>query len=376
MIQEETDDSPDIHLISEGRTVKPRRFLWFVAEGLTVVVAIVALIHPLATLGARIDWRFDLITHFYVAGFIITWAAIGWLGLRKHYRFALAYVILVVIQGSLVFRLLGSNPVPPASNSTSLRIFMANIHIGNISDQAIATLIRRERPDVVGLVEVRKGFAERLEQTGIHLEYPYRYVHPVGVQGLLLWFREKPILVEEPAIFAPKGNPVYRATINLAGHPVRLWLVHPPNPIGEGRDRANVDLKALGVAVGKAGGTQVVIGDLNRTEGSPFFTDFLRDSGLRDTRLGYGPQPSWPSWSSYRIPIDQAFVSDDLAVVDRRIAPSIGSDHLPVILDIAPAATLDGPASTSSTNRAAHQPRSAGGAEESPENLARSTARR
>ena len=253
---------------------------------------------------------------------------------------------------------------------------MANVYKNNRDYAAIAALIRRERPDVLGFVEVLPHLVAGLEATDVVRDYPYRYDHPVGVQGLALWFRERPVAVEEPAIFAPEGNPVYRTTVRLDGRDVRVWLVHPPNPIGAGHTRANPDLKALGLAVGRERGPRVVAGDMNRTEGSPYFGDFLRDSGLRDSRLGFGPQPSWPSWSFYRIPIDHAFVSDDLAVVSRRPGPPIGSDHLPLLFEVSFAGPPAGADSNSSANREAHQSSSSAGPAGSAENLERSTARR
>src|SRR5262249_38286126 len=83
--------------------------------------------------------------------------------------------------------------------------------------------------------------------------------------------------------------------------------------------------------------------DLNTTAGSPHFAEFLRVSGLRDSRFGFGPQPSWPTWSPLRLTIDHAFLSADLAVAGRRPGPDIGSDHYPLILDLAPAAETAAP---------------------------------
>jgi endonuclease/exonuclease/phosphatase (EEP) superfamily protein YafD len=340
------------------------------------VLATAALIHPAARVAARLDWRLDLLTHFSIAAWIVTLTAVATLAWVRRYRIALGFSALAVVQAVPILRYEWPNPVRPPSSGPRLRLLVANVYKNNRDYEAIAGLIRRERPDVVGFVEVLPHLVAGLEKTASHRDYPYRYYHPVGVQGLALWFRERPASVEEPAIFAPKGNPVYRATIRLGDRDVRLWLAHPPNPIGDGRERANRDLRALGVAVGKERGSRILLGDMNRTEGSPYFADFLRESGLRDSRLGFGSQPSWPTWSFYRIPIDHAFVSGDLAVVGRRLGPAIGSDHLPLILDVTLAAPSAGVESTSSANRAAHHPSSSDGPAGSAENLARSTARK
>jgi endonuclease/exonuclease/phosphatase (EEP) superfamily protein YafD len=364
--------------VEVGETSRAQRVGRLLIDGIVGLIAVSALVHPAARMFARWNWRIDALTHFYILATGVTLVACLALLIRRRPRLAVLYVVLLVFQVGLGFRFSYANPVVAAEGAPRLKLFTANAFMGRIDYDTLAEIVRKEKPDILCLVEVRQNLVTKLEATGLHQDYPYRYVHPVGAQGQLIWFREKPILVEEPKIFSPKGNPAYQAIIKLGSQHVRIWLVHPPNPIGQGRDRANGDIKALGEAIGKAGGSQIVVGDLNRTEGSPFFDDFMRDTGLRDSRLGFGRQTSWPSASPYRIAIDHGFVSSDLAVVDRRLAPSIGSDHLPVILEVARAASSadDVAAANSSTNREAHHSSRAEGPERSSENLARSTARK
>ncbi|MEE8238524.1 MAG: endonuclease/exonuclease/phosphatase family protein, partial [Nitrososphaerales archaeon] len=78
----------------------------------------------------------------------------------------------------------------------------------------------------------------------------------------------------------------------------------------------------------------LLLGDLNITPWSPIFKDFLRSTGLRDSREGFGLQPSWPTWFPPAwIPIDHVLVSSNVTVYDRKIERDIGSDHYPVIVD-------------------------------------------
>ena len=98
------------------------------------------------------------------------------------------------------------------------------------------------------------------------------------------------------------------------------------------------ELAALAARSAGPAGSRIVVGDMNTHRRLAPLRRLPPRRGLRDSRLGFGRQPSWPTWSPYRIAIDHAFVSDDLAVVDRRLGPAIGSDHFPLILDLAPAA--------------------------------------
>ncbi|MDX2037008.1 MAG: endonuclease/exonuclease/phosphatase family protein [Isosphaeraceae bacterium] len=300
--------------------------------------SIAALIPALSTALARHSWVLDALTHFRpLAPWTALAAAAGWALLRRRIL-ALGLVGFAIWQWSGIEPFDGPNPVEPDRDRPErLRILMANVYHPNADFERVAALIRRERPDIVGLVEVSYDWIDGLERTGIREEFPYRVEVPLGGQGLALWLREAPHRLEPAQVFSSTGNPVCKATLAFGGGLTTLWLVHPPNPVGGGRERANPDFAALAEQIGLRGGSQIVVGDLNRTEHSPYFHDFLATTRLRDSRFGFGPQPSWPTWSPYRIPLDHALVSPDVAVVDRRLGESIGSDHLPIILDVAPA---------------------------------------
>jgi endonuclease/exonuclease/phosphatase (EEP) superfamily protein YafD len=77
------------------------------------------------------------------------------------------------------------------------------------------------------------------------------------------------------------------------------------------------------------------MGDLNATPWSRPFHRFVGRSGLCDSRAGFGVQASFPAASALlRIPIDHVLVSCVIGVRNRRIGRDVGSDHLPVIVDL------------------------------------------
>ena len=110
---------------------------------------------------------------------------------------------------------------------------------------------------------------------------------------------------------------------------------HPLPPIGRNAAIRNEQLSAVADWVAGMHGPVVVAGDLNTTPWSPYFREFLKRSGMRDSRRGFGVQATWPdNLGSAGIPIDHALVSDGVYVQDRRVGLPFGSDHRPIIVDL------------------------------------------
>lgn len=336
-----------------------------IAGAFAPLAVALALVHPLALLCARFDWRADMITHFQalaLAASLLAVVALVW----RHRRLALGFAVLAAVQSVSLLRYDGPNPVPPDPGSPErLRILEANVLFENTKYDRLIALIREVRPDVVAMVEFSPRWRDGMES--LHDAYPYRYEVPWDATGLALWFQRRPLRVDPPERLVVGGWPVMHAIVEFAGQPRHLWLVHPFSPLKPQRRKpGNSELAALAAEVRTTGGSKLVCGDFNSTDGSPFFADFVRNSGLRDSRLGFGRQPSWPSFSPYRIAIDHAFVTSDLAVTSRKIGPEFGSDHLPMILEVAVAAgagreSVGAAAAASAKNVSTHAPQASTG---------------
>jgi endonuclease/exonuclease/phosphatase (EEP) superfamily protein YafD len=310
-----------------------------IRAAVTAAVVAAALAHPVASALSRYDWLADLVSHFQGPALAASVLA-ALVTARRHRRLALGLVVLAGFQVPPLLRYGGANPVRPDPRSSErLRIVVANVRFDNVQYDVLARLIRLQRPDVVALVEYGPEWRGAL--AGLRDEYPYVVEHASGhrADGMALWSRIPFEKVDPPEWLVPRGNCVIHASLAFARKERHLWVVHPTSPLYRVGRPGNAELEAIARRVRDTGGSRVVVGDLNCTDGSAHFHDLLRVSGLRDSRLGFGRQPSWPTGFPYRIAIDHALVSDDLAVVGRRLGPNVGSDHFPFVVDLAPVET-------------------------------------
>lgn len=81
----------------------------------------------------------------------------------------------------------------------------------------------------------------------------------------------------------------------------------------------------------------VVIGDFNTTPWSGRFRKFLKDSNLRNSLRGFGLQPTWHAAlpSPLMIAIDHCLHSKSITTINRATGSNIGSDHLPLFVELA-----------------------------------------
>lgn len=300
------------------------------AGSLTVWLGLVGLASGLGLL-ARSWWPLELFAHFRVQ----------YLGLSVLLAIGLAALGRLRTAGLAVglagFHLLWVAPAwlaeRPAPGGVQLRLVEINLNSQNTDHARVAAFIRSEDPDLVLLLEVNERWLTALES--VARGYPHRIARPRGDNfGIALWTRLPVDRLEIARIGS--GLPSAVARLLTPQGCLTLLGTHPPPPAGASlaaeRDQ---QIEAVARKLSASEGERVLLGDLNLTSWSPVFDDLIADSGLRDTRTGFGLQATWPTWFwPLSIPIDHCLISAGLRVVDRRVGPEIGSDHRPIVIEL------------------------------------------
>lgn len=319
---------------------RPRLFsLAFVA-----VVALVRLgvLVGLLSLVSLLPWHpFELLEHFRLQ-LLVGCAAVALAAalLRQRGWFDVAALCLLLNLLLVTPGLSGAAPAGPA-DGVRVRLLLANVHTSNRDYAAVARAIAELRPDVVALVEPNRRWFAALGPALAGYTAQREQDDP-GNFGLGLYVRgEMSSKIERLGSELP--NLVARITLSSTpAVPFHLVLTHPIPPIyatTARRHRSQLAAVARRVAALRASSSAPVIlaGDLNAAPWSRSFASLLQTTGLVDTRAGFGVHASFPSSSPLallRIPIDHVLVSPDLGVLDRRVERDLGSDHLPILLDL------------------------------------------
>jgi endonuclease/exonuclease/phosphatase (EEP) superfamily protein YafD len=234
-------------------------------------------------------------------------------------------------------------PAAIPAGGAALRVLVLNVHTESSSFDRVRRLIDDVRPDVIGLVEVDQRWLEALAPAVAG--YPDRVEQPRGDNfGVALYARRPvggaPLTGGIERLGGSLPSVVASVTVGDAplGGDARLGiiLVHPLPPIsGAALAAQREQLDAVAARARRVAGPVLVMGDFNATPWSAPFRRLLARSGLCDSRAGFGVEPSFPAdFAIVRIPIDHLLASCSIGVRDRRIERDVGSDHLPVVIDL------------------------------------------
>ena len=270
------------------------------------------------------------------------------LTMLEHFRlqYAIAGVVVVAIAHrsrafdvALIAMLINLAIVAPdlgtpahAKAGTRVRVLFANVLASNTQYDAVAKLIADTHPDVVALVETRDPWFTNIAPAlagYARLEHPREDNFALGlyVKGELT-AEVRHVGGTLPTIFA---------TVTTKGVTMSFVLTHLWPPVSAWAEAQQWQhMAALSHHVRALPAPIVFAGDFNATPWSRIFRRVIGTTGLCDTRAGFGYQGSYPASSAIlRIPIDHVLVSCDIGVMDRTIERDIGSDHLPVRVDLA-----------------------------------------
>ncbi len=291
-------------------------------------------------------WAFgfplELASHFQGQYFLAAAACAAVLAAQRRWRALVPAAAAVAISGGAILPygtgLAGSGGAAhagPAAGDTSLRLLLANVHYSNQDHERVLRLVSETRPDVFIAQEVNARWMDALQ--ALAAAYPHVCARPrQGAFGVVAFSR---LPLDEAAVTyeGSEDRPTLVLRLTVDGSPLSIVATHPLNPLDpRWFPKRNEQLTAVGDLVAGLPGPAILIGDLNTTMWSPWYGRLEAAAGLRNARSRMGLLPSWPSAlpAMLRIPIDQCLVSEGVTVRDVRLGPAIGSDHLPLVVDV------------------------------------------
>src|SRR5688572_5389297 len=296
-------------------------------------VGVAAIGVALACVAALVPvWPIALVVHFRVQWLVIgAVIAVAAMALRAR-GFAEVAAIATLIQLVAVAPDLGAERGAIPTSGTSVRVLVLNVHTESDGFEAVRRLIERERPDVIGLLEVDARWLAALAPA--LAGYAGRLEAPRSDNFGVALYARGPLDGAIEALGGPLPAVVARVAHGAAA--LGVVLVHPLPPVsGAALDAQHAVLDAAADRARALPAPAILLGDLNTTPWAPAFARLLARSGLCDTRAGFGLQATFPAGLALaRIPIDHILASCTAGVRDRRIGPDVGSDHLPVIADL------------------------------------------
>ncbi len=281
----------------------------------------------------RWHWMLDLANHFrwYILALATVWLVATFRRTGPLAKACLTVAILGNAWAMLPYWLPTSAPASAAADGPDAVSFVSvNVLTSNRDVDRAIDYLRGRRADLVAVLEVDDRWAAALG--ALADSHPHRLVRPRDDNFGIALLSRLPLEDARTVDFGDTGLPTIVARVRREAGDFLVIATHPVPPKGSvyARDR-DAQLRAIADFVAAAPLPCVVLGDFNATPWSTAFIDFTARSGLRDTALGRGIQPTWNArvWLP-RIPIDHILAPPAATVLRRAVGPDIGSDHFPV----------------------------------------------
>lgn len=283
---------------------------------------------------ARLWWFFELFANFRVQLLLVQLVLLTVYLVMRRPVWAVVIGAATVINGLAVrnYVLPGSAYVPDEDGPAEIRVLNANVRSSNLNPASLIDVVTAVEPDVIAVLELNERVAEALQ--ALDEAYPYQILVPEsGNFGIAVYSRWP---FADAETFELSGYAAIDAEIMDDRQAWHFIAAHPVPPVSA--DMAalrNSQLEQLAGYVTEISAPHVIVGDFNITPYSPYFQDFIEQTGLDNALRGHGPSFTWPSFFPLLgIPIDHVLVSADFEVVEYFRAGDIGSDHYPLIVDI------------------------------------------
>lgn len=225
-----------------------------------------------------------------------------------------------------------------ARDAARLRIVISNVSMRNREVDRWMRTVFAENPDLVIAVEVDEWWSRHLGALSEKL--PHHVSRPQdNTYGMALYSRY-PLGGSEIRHLVEADVPSLFTTLRLRpGGEVRCIVLHPrpPRPdIRQDSSFRDAELVQAAREVRASSLPVIVAGDLNDVAWSHTTHLFQRIAGVLDPRIGRGLYATFSTRHRLlRFPLDHVFHSNHFDLVELRRLQHVGSDHFPMLVELA-----------------------------------------
>ncbi|SHI98108.1 Uncharacterized conserved protein YafD, endonuclease/exonuclease/phosphatase (EEP) superfamily [Mesonia phycicola] len=213
-----------------------------------------------------------------------------------------------------------------------LKVTSINLLSSNSEINLVEKYIKSENPEVLILLEFTPQWQLNLQST--LAEYPYKKLVPRTDNFGIALISKKPITAEVQDLIST-GKPSIIAEVQVNQKKIDIIATHPFPPLGKlAFEARNKQMNYLIKNRSAFSDRLLILGDFNNSSFSNHFQQLIKED-LKDSRLGFGLLPTWPAnFSILQTTLDHCLVSKNITVINRSIGNNIGSDHLPISIEI------------------------------------------
>jgi endonuclease/exonuclease/phosphatase (EEP) superfamily protein YafD len=221
------------------------------------------------------------------------------------------------------------------NTESKLRVAFANLFVANLNYDRIAESLKDSRADVVIVAEIMEDTFQELCQRLPDYTTTYFDASPRNL-GIAAFVKNRSAAFHSEHFSNPKAATLV-SEVKVGDKELRILGYHTDAPLTPKKYRAlKEEISGLAEFSKKESKPLLVIGDFNDTTQTALFQP-LFDAGLKDFRKPFERGVTWPLFfpKFLRFTFDNALVKNGAHVAKREYGKRTGSDHIPIIVDIA-----------------------------------------
>ncbi len=280
----------------------------------------------------RLNWFFDVFSHFRIY-YIIYFLVLGLVALvmKTKWESLVSLSLAILLSLSIVKFYF---PLEKHFEKEGLKIASINLLSSNQNYEKVISFVEEGDFDVVFFQELSPVWTRKLQV--LETEYPFVKMYPrsdnfgIGVMSKLAFLKI------ENRSFSDVQVPSILMSVLFNNSEINILNTHPLPPVGtQYFESRNQQFRNLNDFVDNFEEDIILLGDLNSTNFSPNFNLLFENGNLRDSREGFGLLSTWHAhWPFISVTLDHVLVSEGIEILNRGVGINIGSDHLPITVEI------------------------------------------